>query len=99
MRVLAASRLASMSEDKDAKRLRNLGTVGRVTHVHSCAKLTCEIAAAAAAIVAAAAAAAAKTSAPRRHEKKNKIFAKTWKTNKLQKTSKNSMKIDKRIDF
>ena len=55
-----------------------------------------------AAAAAAATAAPAKTSARRRHgEKKIKIFTKTWKTNKLQKTSKKSMEIDKNnvIDF
>ena len=63
--------------------------------LHPCAKLTHKIAAAAAA-----AAAAAKISARRRHGKKNiKIFTKTWKTKKLQKTSKKSINIDKNIDF
>ena len=48
----------------------------------------------------AATAAAAKISARRRHGKKKiKIFTKTWKTKKLQKTSKKSMEIDKNIDF
>ena len=54
--------------------------------LHLCAKLTYKIAAAAAA-------AAAKISARRRHGKKKiKIFTKTWKTKKLQKTSKKSIK-------
>ena len=60
-----------------------------------CAKLTHKIAAAAAAAVASAeAAAAAKISARQRHgeNKSCKIFTKTVKTNKLQKTSNKSIK-------
>ena len=43
------------------------------------------------AAAAAVTAALAKISARRRHGKKKKIFTKTWKTNKLQKTLKKSM--------
>ena len=67
--------------------------------VHPYAKLTHKIAAAASA-KAAAAAAVAKISARRATwKKKLKIFTKTWKTKKLQKTSKKSMKIDKKHRF
>ena len=55
--------------------------------VHPRAKLTHKIAA------------AAKISARRQGTKKIKIFTKTWKTNKLQKTLKKSIKIDKNVDF
>ena len=53
------------------------------------------VAAAAATAAAAAAAAAAKISARRRHEKKIKIFTKTWKTQKFKKNIEKSMKINK----
>ena len=48
---------------------------------------------------AAAAAAAAACAARWRHGKKIKIFAKTWKTRKLQKTIKQSIQVNKNIDF
>ena len=70
--------------------------------LHPRANLTHKFAAAAAkaAAAAAAATAAAKISARRRHgKKKKKIFTKTWKPQKLQKTSIKSIKNDKNIDF
>ena len=71
--------------------------------LHPRAKLTHKIAAAAAATAATAAAAAAgggkDFGSAAARKKKIEIFTKTWKTKKLQKTSKKSIKIDKNIDF